>query len=104
MVRSEASVQNSAPVDVSQELQDSLGVLHQGGQGRPLVPVAHTPSLAPHLLPVTTIRTISVLAHLSQNQSAPGQLERSLLCKRLLYPCMGIFCAFTARVRLENCS
>ncbi|KAA6430038.1 MAG: hypothetical protein FRX49_00469 [Trebouxia sp. A1-2] len=36
VVRSEAPVQNSAPVDVSQELQDSLGVLHQGGQGRPL--------------------------------------------------------------------
>lgn len=54
MVRSEALVQNSAPVDVSQGLQDSLPMLHQGGEGRPAVPVAHTPSLAPYLLPVTT--------------------------------------------------
>jgi hypothetical protein len=82
MIRSEAPVQNSAPVDVSQGLQDSLGVLHQGGQGRPLVLVAHTASLAPYLLPVATTRTMSVPAQLSQSQSARGQLECSFLCKR----------------------
>ncbi|KAA6429816.1 MAG: hypothetical protein FRX49_00248 [Trebouxia sp. A1-2] len=32
---------NSAPVDVSQGLQDSLGMLHQGEQGRPLGEVSH---------------------------------------------------------------
>jgi hypothetical protein len=67
MVRSEALVQNPGPVDVGQGLQDSLGMLHQGGQGKPPVPVAHTPSLAPDLLPVTTTRTMSVLAQDSQS-------------------------------------
>ncbi len=78
MVRSEAPVQNSLSVHMGQGLQDSLGVLHQGGQGRPPVPVAHTPSLAPHLLPVATTRTVSAPSQLSQSQSAHGQSECSL--------------------------